>query len=100
MRAPAGSDFWYPVLPCPVLSCCVVSCLVVITYLLFYLQHVFPGVPIEMIVSLGTGCFFEEKKEFLEPADLGWDGIINQVNKERSTGTTAVRFSRVSTEFP
>lgn len=32
-----------------------------------------------MIVSLGTGCFFEEKKEFLEPAALGWDGIINQV---------------------
>lgn len=32
-----------------------------------------------MIVSLGTGCFFEEKKEFMEPA-LGWDGIINQVS--------------------
>ena len=32
-----------------------------------------------MIVSLGTGCFFEEKKEFAEPT-LGWDGIINQVS--------------------
>eukprot|EP00904_Undaria_pinnatifida_P002141 jgi/Undpi1/11928/HiC_scaffold_4.g01627.m1 len=42
-------------------------------------EHVFPGVPIEMIVSLGTGCFFEEKKEFAEPT-LGWDGIINQVS--------------------
>ncbi|CAM9113549.1 unnamed protein product, partial [Hapterophycus canaliculatus] len=46
------------------------------------MQHVFPGVPIEMIVSIGTGCFFEEKKEFLEPA-LGWDGIINQVTIAR-----------------
>lgn len=35
-----------------------------------------------MIVSIGTGCFFEEKKEFLEPA-LGWDGIINQVKSAR-----------------
>ncbi|CAM9839223.1 unnamed protein product [Ectocarpus sp. 6 AP-2014] len=42
-------------------------------------KHAFPGVPIEMIVSIGTGCFFEEKREFLEPAGLGWDGIINQV---------------------
>lgn len=45
-------------------------------------QHAFPGVPIEMIVSLGTGCFFEEKKEFMEPT-LGWDGIINQVRGGR-----------------
>ncbi|CAM9306703.1 unnamed protein product, partial [Discosporangium mesarthrocarpum] len=40
--------------------------------------RLFPGVPVEAVVSLGTGCFFEEMKEFEEPT-LGWDGVINQV---------------------
>ncbi|CAM9615407.1 unnamed protein product [Choristocarpus tenellus] len=41
-------------------------------------KHLFPGIPIEAMVSLGTGCFFEERREFEEPV-LGWDGMINQV---------------------
>jgi len=41
-----------------------------------------------MIVSIGTGCFFEEKKEFQEPAALGWDGIINQVKTRPLNGFT------------
>jgi len=38
-------------------------------------RTVFPNVPIEMVVSCGTGAFIEEKSE----PRIGWDGIIGQI---------------------
>jgi hypothetical protein len=38
-------------------------------------RSVFPDVPIELVVSVGTGAFMEVKN----PPRLGWDGIVNQV---------------------
>lgn len=41
-------------------------------------RHLFPGIPIEVVVSLGTGCFYEQVRDFSDP-QVGWDGIINQL---------------------
>ncbi|KAG5181100.1 calcium-independent phospholipase-like protein A2-gamma, C terminal part [Tribonema minus] len=41
-------------------------------------KHIYPGVPVELVVSLGTGCFFEQARDFSDPA-VGWDGIVNQL---------------------
>lgn len=38
-------------------------------------RTLFPNIPIELIVSLGTGKFVEEKSV----PRIGWDGIIGQI---------------------
>jgi calcium-independent phospholipase A2-gamma len=38
-------------------------------------RSVFPDVPIELVVSIGTGGFLEKKSA----PRIGWDGIINQI---------------------
>jgi hypothetical protein len=38
-------------------------------------RTLFPDVPIEMVVSIGTGAFIEQKSS----ARFGWDGIIGQI---------------------
>ncbi len=38
-------------------------------------RTIFPDVPIELVVSCGTGAFLEEKSE----PRIGWDGIIGQI---------------------
>jgi calcium-independent phospholipase A2-gamma len=38
-------------------------------------RSVFPDVPIELVVSLGTGGFLEQKSA----PRIGWDGIIGQI---------------------
>lgn len=38
-------------------------------------RALFPDVPIELLVSVGTGAFVEQKS----PARVGWDGIISQI---------------------
>lgn len=38
-------------------------------------RSLFPDVPIELVVSLGTGAFVEEKNS----PRIGWDGIITQI---------------------
>ncbi|CAM9662380.1 unnamed protein product [Phaeothamnion confervicola] len=40
--------------------------------------HIFPGVPVEAVVSLGTGCYNETARDFSDPA-VGWDSIVNQL---------------------
>jgi len=43
---------------------------------------IFPNIPIEMIVSCGTGRFIEEKN----PSKIGWDGIICQIIDSATDG--------------
>ncbi len=50
-------------------------------------RTIFPDVPIEMIVSVGTGEF---DSETVKPA-FGWDGIVTQIVK-----SATVRGSRTS----
>jgi predicted acylesterase/phospholipase RssA len=38
-------------------------------------RSLFPDIPIELVVSVGTGLFLEQKS----PAKVGWDGIIGQI---------------------
>lgn len=38
-------------------------------------RSLFPDIPIELVVSLGTGAFVEEKSS----PRIGWDGIITQI---------------------
>jgi hypothetical protein len=38
-------------------------------------RTLFPNVPIEMVVSIGTGAFLEQKSS----PRIGWDGIIGQI---------------------
>lgn len=38
-------------------------------------RSLFPDIPIELVVSVGTGLFYEQKS----PARVGWDGIIGQI---------------------
>jgi len=38
-------------------------------------RSIFPDVPIEMVVSIGTGGFLEQKNS----PRIGWDGIISQI---------------------
>jgi hypothetical protein len=38
-------------------------------------RSVFPNIPIELVVSCGTGAFLEEKNA----PRIGWDGIIGQI---------------------
>lgn len=38
-------------------------------------RTIFPDVPIELVVSIGTGGFTEQKSE----PRIGWDGIIGQI---------------------
>jgi len=38
-------------------------------------RTVFPGVPLELVVSIGTGCFSEIKV----PPRVGWDGVVAQI---------------------
>lgn len=43
---------------------------------------IYPDVPIEMVVSCGTGAFVEEKSE----PRIGWDGIIGQIVNSATDG--------------
>jgi len=45
-------------------------------------RTLFPDVPIEMVVSCGTGAFIEEKT----PPRIGWDGIIGQIVSSATDG--------------
>lgn len=45
-------------------------------------RTIFPDVPIEMVVSCGTGAFVEEKSE----PRIGWDGIIGQIVNSATDG--------------
>ena len=38
-------------------------------------RNIFPEVPIELVVSIGTGAFLEQKSA----PRIGWDGIIGQI---------------------
>jgi Patatin-like phospholipase len=45
-------------------------------------RNIFPNVPIELVVSLGTGGFLEQKSE----PRIGWDGIIGQIVNSATDG--------------
>lgn len=45
-------------------------------------RTIFPNVPIELVVSCGTGAFVEEKSE----PRIGWDGIIGQIVNSATDG--------------
>ena len=45
-------------------------------------RTLFPDVPIEMVVSVGTGGFYEQKS----PPRIGWDGIIGQIVNSATDG--------------
>lgn len=45
-------------------------------------RTLFPDIPIEMVVSCGTGAFLEEKS----PPRIGWDGIIGQIVNSATDG--------------
>jgi hypothetical protein len=45
-------------------------------------RNLFPGVPIELVVSLGTGGFLEQKSA----PRIGWDGIIGQIVDSATDG--------------
>lgn len=45
-------------------------------------RTLFPDIPIEMVVSCGTGGFIEEKT----PPKIGWDGIIGQIVNSATDG--------------
>jgi hypothetical protein len=43
---------------------------------------IFPDVPIELVLSFGTGGFLEQKSE----PRIGWDGIISQIVNSATDG--------------
>lgn len=45
-------------------------------------RTLFPGIPIEMVVSFGTGAFMEQKSA----PRIGWDGIIGQIVDSATDG--------------
>lgn len=45
-------------------------------------RNIFPDVPIELVVSIGTGGFREQKSE----PRIGWDGIIGQIIASATDG--------------
>jgi predicted acylesterase/phospholipase RssA len=45
-------------------------------------KTLFPGIPIELVVSVGTGAFVEVKS----PPRIGWDGIIGQIVNSATDG--------------
>lgn len=45
-------------------------------------RSIFPDVPIELVVSLGTGGFVEQKSA----PRIGWDGIIGQIVDSATDG--------------
>lgn len=45
-------------------------------------RTIFPNIPIELVVSCGTGAFIEEKSE----PRIGWDGIIGQIVNSATDG--------------
>jgi predicted acylesterase/phospholipase RssA len=45
-------------------------------------KALFPNVPIELVVSMGTGAFLEQKT----PPRIGWDGIIGQIVNSATDG--------------
>lgn len=45
-------------------------------------RNLFPNVPIELVVSIGTGGFLEQKSE----PRIGWDGIIGQIVNSATDG--------------
>merc|ERR1711957_283650 len=45
-------------------------------------RNIFPDVPIELVVSIGTGGFREQKSE----PRIGWDGIIGQIINSATDG--------------
>jgi hypothetical protein len=45
-------------------------------------RALFPDVPIEMVVSIGTGAFIEQKSA----PRIGWDGIIGQIVQSATDG--------------
>lgn len=45
-------------------------------------RTIFPDIPIELVVSLGTGGFKEQKSE----PRIGWDGIIGQIINSATDG--------------
>jgi hypothetical protein len=45
-------------------------------------KTLFPDIPIELVVSLGTGAFLEQKS----PPRIGWDGIISQIVNSATDG--------------
>lgn len=45
-------------------------------------RNIFPDVPIELVVSIGTGGFKEQKSE----PRIGWDGIIGQIINSATDG--------------
>ena len=45
-------------------------------------RNIFPDVPIELVVSIGTGGFVEQKSE----PRIGWDGIIGQIVNSATDG--------------
>jgi len=45
-------------------------------------RTIFPDVPIELVVSIGTGGFIEQKSE----PRVGWDGIIGQIINSATDG--------------
>jgi predicted acylesterase/phospholipase RssA len=45
-------------------------------------KTLFPGIPIELVVSVGTGGFTEVKS----PPRIGWDGIIGQIVNSATDG--------------
>lgn len=49
-------------------------------------QRLYPGVPVELVLSIGSGCFFEVETETFE---YGWDKVVNQLI-ESSTDTQRV----------
>lgn len=45
-------------------------------------RNIYPEVPIELVVSIGTGGFLEQKSE----PRIGWDGIIGQIINSATDG--------------
>ena len=45
-------------------------------------RNIYPDVPIELVVSIGTGGFLEQKSE----PRIGWDGIIGQIINSATDG--------------
>jgi calcium-independent phospholipase A2-gamma len=45
-------------------------------------RNLFPDIPIELVVSIGTGGFLEQKSS----PRIGWDGIIGQIVNSATDG--------------